>query len=311
MSGNCILCSAGLDEPSYTVFDNRFGIEEEFNYKTCPNCFHIQIDPLIDKNKLNKFYNDHYNSIEKIKGGRYSKVRSFINGSFLKVLYSYLEGDISFSLKKGSGKLLEIGCNEGKNLKSYSANGYETYGLETNQLAAKSAKKLGFEIFTYDILELPLNHSFDIIVLPNVLEHLFDPVSTINKVKKHLKENGELWISLPNNNSIFRKIFKNNWINWHPPFHISHFNPLNLKILINGSGFSIHSLKTVSPPQWISMSIISLLNFSHGKPTKAMRNPILLAFFMIIVITVGLIPLIILNKLMVGDCLKLIAKSDE
>ena len=311
MPNTCILCGGALSGPSFSVFDNRFGIKELFKYKTCSDCLHIQIDPLIDKDKLNKFYNDHYNSIEKIEGGKYSKVRGFINSSFLKIIYNYFEGDISYSLKKGSGKLLEIGCNEGKNLVSYHSNGFETYGLETNKIAAESAKKLGFKIFTDDILDLSLNHSFDVIVLPNVLEHLLDHISSLNKVKMHLNENGELWIILPNSNSIFRKMFRNNWINWHPPFHISHFNPKNLEDAIQKSGFSISSLKSVSPPQWISMSIISRLSSIQGKPNKELRNPLLLTLFMIFIMTIGILPLIIINRLMIGDCLKLVAKDNE
>ena len=59
------------------------------------------------------------------------------------------------------------------------------------------------------------------------------------------------------------------------------------------------------------MSIISRLSSIQGKPNKELRNPLLLTLFMIFIMTIGILPLIIINRLMIGDCLKLVAKNNE
>ena len=43
-----------------------------------------------------------------------------------------LEGDFSFHRPKGTGRLVDIGCNEGRGLKIYSRNGFQAEGLELN-----------------------------------------------------------------------------------------------------------------------------------------------------------------------------------
>ncbi len=309
MRDKCIICNSRVVNPSYKVLDNRFGIEDSFEYKTCINCSHIQLYPIIESNKLEKFYNNYYNSIEKSSKNKYSYFRSKINNSVIRKLYNQIEGDITFGSIKGNGRLLEVGCNEGKNLNTYFSNGYEVYGLETNIVAAKEAKKLGFKIFFNEINDLPYTENFDVIVMPNVLEHILDPLSIIDKINIHLNVGGELWISLPNSNSIYRKVFKGHWINWHPPFHISQFNLSNINQMLNDKGLSIISMNSVSPAQWISMSIISVLFFKKGQPTKMMRNPLLLSILMILIKVIFFIPIYIFNKFMMGDCLKIVAKK--
>ena len=52
-----------------------------------------------------------------------------------------LDGDISFYSKHGKGRLLDIGCNEGRGLPIYKTNGFVVEGLEVNELAAAKARK--------------------------------------------------------------------------------------------------------------------------------------------------------------------------
>jgi 2-polyprenyl-3-methyl-5-hydroxy-6-metoxy-1,4-benzoquinol methylase len=309
VKNNCILCSASLSEPIYKIKDNRFGIKGVFKYKTCSSCRHIQLDPLLDQENLIKYYSVYYNSVEKSINNKYINFRKLINTTFLGKIYNWLEGDITFSLKTGSGRLLEIGCNEGKNLAYYSKNGFETCGLETNIKAANKAKTLGFKVFHIDIEHLSHSELFDVIVLPNVLEHVANPIEFLKKVKIHLKNKGELWISLPNKNSIYRKIFGSNWINWHPPFHISQFDSVNLEQLIHSIGLSVDSLKYVTPSQWVSMSFISSIYFKPEKPTKQMRSPLLLLIFILSIKLIFFLPITIFNKKQKGDCIKLIAMN--
>lgn len=290
--------------------DYRFGIKDEFQYKTCTSCEHIQLSPLLEEDQLLNYYNTYYNTVEKSNSNQYLRLRSFINSTFIGKIYNWIEGDITFSLTKGNGRLLEIGCNEGKNLQYYSRNGYDTYGLEINRIAASEAEKKGYKIFKIDIKELSKKEYFDIIVIPNVIEHVPNPIQLLTEIKLHLKPQGELWISLPNSNSIFRKIFGKHWINWHPPFHISQFNEQNLCRLLTERGFSINSIKYVTPNQWISMSLISSLFGKPKKPTKEMRSPTLLIILMLIIKIVFLFPMILFNKNKGGDCLKLVAINE-
>ena len=169
-------------------------------------------------------YEKYYNTIEKKYSRYYSNFRSKFERSFLGKLWFKVDGDMSFFFIKGKGELLEIGCNEGRNLEYYERNGYSVSGVEINKRAAEIAIKKGHKVKITHINNLHLANKYDIIVLSNVLEHTLEPIEFLKDVYRLLKPGGEVWISLPNYDSIFRHIFGIYWINWHPPFHITHFN---------------------------------------------------------------------------------------
>lgn len=112
-------------------------------------------------------------------------------------------------------KVLEVGAAYGETLFFLKNSGLasEVVGVElfqdTNNL--DKYKKLDHFLFG-DIQTLDLskfeNH-FDVILLADVLEHLIEPLPALEKVKKLLKNEGEIIISIPNirHYSSFIKIF--------------------------------------------------------------------------------------------------------
>lgn len=112
-------------------------------------------------------------------------------------------------------KVLEIGAAYGETL----------FYLKQNQIAAEvvgvdlfedtknkqNYKPLDQFIFG-NIEEIELNeylNHFDIILLPDVLEHLFEPKPVLNKIKNYLNQNGKIIVSMPNirHYSALKKIF--------------------------------------------------------------------------------------------------------
>jgi len=86
-----------------------------------------------------------------------------------------IDGDVSFHSHRGQGRLLDIGCNEGRGLEIYKRNGFHPKGLELNEKAAKNARIAGFTVHTQTLEEFQTEDPFDIAVLSNVLEHAPDP----------------------------------------------------------------------------------------------------------------------------------------
>ena len=55
------------------------------------------------------------------------------------------------------------------------------------------------------------NHSFDLIIIQDVIEHLTDTKSFINEIKRVLKQNGIIYLSTPNKLSCFNNIFHDDY----------------------------------------------------------------------------------------------------
>jgi SAM-dependent methyltransferase len=207
----------------------------------------------------------------------------------------------------GSGALLDIGCNEGRGLEFYQNNGFHVTGLELNSRAADVARKKGFEVHDCELESFQSDKKFDVIVLSNVLEHSLDPVNTLRIVYQLLNANGQVWISCPNSASWLRTLFDKYWINWHVPFHLTHFSPFNLRKMLLDSGFHSVEIKQETPALWVSHSIIARFFAKQGIPTRKLRSAALI-MPMIAFIRGLLFPLLCLgNRLGRGDCLVVVA----
>jgi len=222
-----------------------------------------------------------------------------------------IDGDISFHQSKGQGRLLDIGCNEGRGLQFYKNNGFEPDGIELNSNATKCAREKGFNVHNGTIVSYSPEYFYDVVVLSNVLEHDLDPVAFLKNINKLLKPGGEIWISCPNDKSIYKSLFGKYWINWHIPFHIFQFTSDNLKFVLNKTGYQLMAKKYQTPSLWITQSLLSFLFAKKGKPTLAMRNPLLVAP-LLLSIRLFLFPLLFLANVMgKGDCIVLKATKES
>ncbi len=239
----------------------------------------------------------------------YSKMRAYFLDSFLYRLWMWSDGDVSFHSRKGTGRLLDIGCNEGRSLKIFARNGFQVTGLELSEEAATVARADGFTVHTCDIGDFKPAALYDVAVLSNVLEHSLAPGQMLRDAARVLKPGGEIWISCPNSRSWQRSLFSRSWINWHVPFHISHFSSDLLDRLLRNAGCTSVRVRQVSPGAWLTSSLIILAFFRRGKPTRELRNPLLFPLAMIAA-KILLFPFLSMaNSAGRGDALVIVAKK--
>jgi SAM-dependent methyltransferase len=304
----CLLCGATLSPNSFNIFDVRFGIEGGHDICKCLFCGLEQIFPVPLKNVLGDLYEKNYNF-----GGEKGTIYTFLRARFFSsIFYRFwltVDGDIAFHCKKGVGRLLDIGCNEGRGLRIYEQNGFNAEGLELNKYAAIEARKGGFKVYTDPIEAFQPEDAYDIIVLSNVLEHSLHPNEMLSHIARILKPGGQVWISCPNVDSWQRKLFGKYWINWHVPFHIVHFSQSTLTKILHQTGFENLEIRHESPALWVAHSIIVRLFAQFGQPTKQLRNPFLVAALLIL-IRILFFPLLwVENMLGRGDCLVAVARK--
>jgi 2-polyprenyl-3-methyl-5-hydroxy-6-metoxy-1,4-benzoquinol methylase len=308
MQVDCVLCHTKPDEIIGNVFDTRFGIDSAYAIARCPLCGLEQTLPLPGQDELNRLYETYYNfGGEKNTG--YTRLRAKFLDSFLYSTWLALDGDISFHRNSGSGKLLDVGCNEGRGLELYQGHGYTAEGLELNSKAAGVARSKGFTVYGNTLEGFTSERKYDVIVLSNVLEHSLDPAAMLQQIYRLLAPEGEVWISCPNSQSWLRSVFGRYWINWHVPFHIVHFSPDTLIKLLERSRFEIIDMRQETPALWVAHSFIARLFSRPGQPTRQLRSALLVAS-LIMMIRGLLFPLLWLGNLSKrGDCLVVSARK--
>lgn len=308
MTEPCLFCGAPTRPFLDGVVDNRFGTPGVYRVLACDSCGGRQTSPRPDSKTLKALYEAQYNY-----GGKtdrtYSDAREkFLFSPFYRLLLA-VDGDISFHARTGAGRLIDIGCNEGRGLELYKRNGFVPEGLELNSNAASVARSRGFSVHETLIEDFRPERPYDVAVLSNVLEHALSPRDMLRHVKRILAPGGQVWISLPNVNSALAKRYGASWVNWHVPFHIAHFSQDRLLRLLAEEGFEIVDSGAITPALWVAQSWIAHRWRSDLNAVVRLQRKAPLVAAAMLVARGLLFPLLAYwNRTGQGDCLVVRAK---
>lgn len=99
-------------------------------------------------------------------------------------------------------RVLDVGCNRGYLGSRLKENGCYVAGIEEDEESARQAKGIYDEVLSSDVQTVNVllysEHYFDCIIFADILEHLRRPEEVLFKLKKYLKPEGRIIVSLPN-----------------------------------------------------------------------------------------------------------------
>ncbi len=140
--------------------------------------------------------------------------------------------------KKENINLLDIGAGTGDFIKACQQYAHwQAVGVEPNDKARIKASDK--QLTLYPNYEALTPHSFDVITLWHVLEHIPDTVQEIKILKNLLKDNGLLVIAVPNYRSFDAKHYQQYWAAFDVPRHLWHFSKDSIKQLFAAEGFEL------------------------------------------------------------------------
>ncbi len=226
----CILC--------HNSYIYHFGSKSFLkNPKQYQDLYHTNREKL--KNKWG-FYDDYYNNARK-------DVINMID----------FKPDDQFSV-------LEVGCGLGETLAKikYRFPNVSVSGVEiVSNIASLGNKR--FNITCGDIENMVLEGKYDIIMFPDVLEHLRDPEKVLISMRNHLKYNGSIITSIPNlmNASVIYGLLHGNFTYQDAGIldrtHLRFFTLNEIKSMFDRAGYKITKL---------------MLNISMSESTDAYKE---------------------------------------
>lgn len=310
-SENCLLCGGALTPVLDGLRDPRSGAPDAYVIHRCKHCGAEQTLPRLEPaalQRLARLAQKADPSAQKSAGktalGRF---RDRLRRGRFYPWWLRLDGDVSFQLARGRGRMLAVGCGDADVLARYRASGFAVEGWSHDRQAATAARDAGFTVHDGDPITDPEQFEsgapYDVIVLANVLPLSRDPQALLRALNRHLAPGGEFWISLPNSASLFREMFGRYWINWHVPFSAVHYAPTTLRHLLAESGFLVRDMACVTPALWLTQSILVGLYSWPDKPTDRLDKPTLLAGWMLVLRGFFFPTLFFLNRALRGDCL--------
>ncbi|MED4923517.1 glycosyltransferase [Anoxybacillus geothermalis] len=159
-------------------------------------------------------------------------------------------------------KVLELGCATG-----YMTNiltnllGCEVSCVEYDAVAAEKARRYSNNVIVGDLNNFDFSQhfqkgEFDVIIFADVLEHLYDPLDVLKRVKPYLSANGEILVSIPNiaHCSVIAELLQGRFpykeLGLLDNTHIRFFTRSGVIKLFQDAGLTIKEMnRTVCPPE--------------------------------------------------------------
>jgi 2-polyprenyl-3-methyl-5-hydroxy-6-metoxy-1,4-benzoquinol methylase len=159
------------------------------------------------------------------------------------------------------GNLLDIGAGTGDFLLTAKQNGWNTIGVEPSVKAKGIAINKGIK-FSDSTQELE-SHSFDVITMWHVLEHVPNLEIQIRELKRLVKPNGTIIIAVPNYKSYDANYYGKFWAAFDVPIHFWHFSKTAIQLIFEKENIK---LEKVLPMKFDSF-YVSLLSekYKNGK----------------------------------------------
>ena len=226
----CPICYTEVEERNFKeTYVSPYNNQEYKRYE-CPNCDIHWWEPL---KIIPEFYEsevfESYIAFHKGTGTRL--------GENHKAFFKYFPSNVR-------GKLLDVGCGDGRFLRYAKEQGFEVWGIDFDKKSVENVKRnLGIDtVFAMSLEEFykyaeEKNLKFDVITFFEVLEHQDKPKEFLEMVKGLLKEGGYIAGSMPNRERLFVEI---EWKYYHgdyPPHHFLRFSKSSLEKALNFAGF--------------------------------------------------------------------------
>ena len=264
------------------MIDRRYKVEGSFDFNYCGACGLLWMDPMPTDEEARKFYeiyftHDNSRSPERSpEKGMVRPIKDFIRASVLCGYYGYgaarkgllfrwlgrilrftpFIGAAStyhlgpllphFDTVKGSA-VIDVGCGDGQYLEMLQAIGCDVLGIEPDPAACSVLKKKNIPFIEAGMegARLPEN-SANLITMRHVIEHLVDPLGTVNECFRVLKPGGRLVVRTPNSASLSHKRFKSSWYPIDTPRHLYLFSPKSMKLFGEKSLFGDCAVRTLA-----------------------------------------------------------------
>ena len=261
----CVICGTACTTDKQALYDDRYGYDGLFPMDVCTGCGHISLRTPLTPDLLKNLYTDYYPrsclSLDEFQPSQSSEgFSAWLNG-LKRSTFRWVPENV---------KVLDIGCGFGQSLAYHQARGCDAYGVEADENIKKVAEKFGFNVHIglFDPKQYEPNF-FDYVTLDQVLEHVIDPIKTLQGMAYVLKPQGMAIISTPNANGWGVRLFGRYWINWHAPYHLQHFSVESMRIAAEKAGLKIEYFRTLTASEWLLYQWIHLLTFpAPGKPSQ-------------------------------------------
>ena len=252
----------GQDVPCPVCASNNKGVVARMDRRLkplttvmCDDCGLFYSNPMPTKDELAVYYQKEYRKDYQLALLKPSQKHIKKKQNEAKMRYAHVRQELT----RDRLSLLDFGCGSGELVHEFALHGHDAHGFEpgaTYSQFAQKAQNLSIDIRSTDYQNADYQpQQFDAITMLHVLEHIPHPIAALQKAYEWLKDDGVLYIEVPNMQAYELKGFEH--------FHFAHvlgFSRDNLIQALRLAGFRVRQ-------ELGGTSIIA--EKAHGQPCAA------------------------------------------
>lgn len=253
----CPICSSTKFNSLLEIKD--FSISQEYFIITkCLGCGFLITSPRPDANSIGKYYqSEKYISHSGSRKTIIDRVYFLAQRLTLRWKYNLIRS------YKSKGEILDYGCGTGAFLNFLQKRKWEITGVEPSKNARTIAESFLQKKVDHS-LDAIVEKKFDVITLWHVLEHIHDLENSIQKMKELLKEDGIIFIAVPNYESADAQKYKEHWAAYDVPRHLWHFSKTTIEKLLVKHKLKLREIK----PMKLDSLYVSILSEGYRNPSQ-------------------------------------------
>jgi 2-polyprenyl-3-methyl-5-hydroxy-6-metoxy-1,4-benzoquinol methylase len=119
-------------------------------------------------------------------------------GKMKKKTNHLLEKVVNIISSENKGRVLDLGCGDGRTGKRLFDEGFEVCALDMDEPKFQFKREIPFKAGSLDNPLPYINEEFDYVIFMEVIEHIYNPDFIISEISRILKTGGRLVLSTPN-----------------------------------------------------------------------------------------------------------------
>ena len=238
----CPLCKSSAIKKRFACVD-EFATGEQFDIFECTACGLAFTQNVPDEKEIDRYYESPaYISHSNTSKGLVNRVYHIVRRIMLQKKARKVEKLTGLK----NGRLLDYGAGTGYFARLMEKRGWSVTAIEKNGKARELAlKEFGFEMQSVEALSTIKDKGLDVVTMWHVMEHIQEPDSMWDELRRILADNGVAIVALPNSISYDAFKYREHWAAYDVPRHLWHFTPDTIAQWGSKHGFTLEKQYTM------------------------------------------------------------------
>lgn len=215
--------------------------KDHFFIVRCACCNLVYVNPVFNETQYKEVYQSQ--EYQEIMAPLRNESHGYRVERFGKERVSIMK---RFIHKASQVQYLDVGCGTGFVVEAASEEGWDAKGIDLNPATIEfgiTERKLNLKNCALEEFDAA-KESFDAISLFEVVEHLINPKTILTKAIQLLKNDGILFLYVPNYDSAYRMLLEKEAHFIWPTHHLNYYTPQTISYLLEQLGLRVEFLVT-------------------------------------------------------------------